>query len=599
MDFRTTGALSSFSGYTQSVAGSITGPITGLSDFYTTPNGSSFVSSGYYQMATGASGLFNISSQTFSNVYSFLFYNDLINFSFVQSSSLYGTNGSDFFKYPGASTNSAVQYSLPKPYQSAQTLGTSGASGGISGTFMISWAFERYDGFIGPITTVDYTGLLGLVGHGVSAVTVRTPVLANNIIGATASNGVTYSSFGISYLRVWYELNGMGPFLGATPIPIAATSYSITDQFIGFTSLDFNEIQGSFLYGPGGGASGGGVVITVGGLAGQNPKTIEQFQNTLFLSGFASTPDTVWYSRPGEFEALDIDAFFDFRSNDGDIVTCLKAYFTQLVIFKVNSIGVITGNVADDTFTLSEVTTQYGNLSNNSACVWNQKMWFLDKSGVCEYNGANTRIVSDRVEDYFLRMNVQAARFTASMIHVKEHNEVWCAIPIDGAEKNNIIIVYDYLADAWTTKPISQLTYLANMTQGVDKQVTRYGDYSGMVYSFGQSLVLNNGVAPTCVIKTGFIHNMGHSVEKMFRRLYLDAAIPAGSTQTIAVNFYQNQGVSPVLQTTMVISDYQKRIDYGISAADMAIEFIYSEGTFLKLNGYTVEYRFQRSVTVT
>lgn len=82
----------------------------------------------------------------------------------------------------------------------------------------------------------------------------------------------------------------------------------------------------------------------------------------------------------------------------------------------------------------------------------------------------------------------------------------------------------------------------------------------------------------------------------MFRRLYVDAAIPSGSTYDILVNFYTDQGTTAALSMTMTISEFQKRLDFGLPAKDMSVEFVYSEGNFLKLNGYTIEYRFQRSV---
>ena len=157
--------------------------------------------------------------------------------------------------------------------------------------------------------------------------------------------------------------------------------------------------------------------------------------------------------------------------------------------------------------------------------------------------------------------------------------------------------VYDYLADAWTTVPIDQTTCLTKESKSYTLSLPFFGNYSGMIYQYGQSLTLNNGVGPTHVIQTRFIHDMGHSVEKQFRRLYVDALIPSGSTQTWVANFYTNQGSTAAMSMTLVLSDFQRRFDFGLPAADMSIEFIYSGGQFLQLNGYTIEYRFQRDTT--
>ena len=327
-----------------------------------------------------------------------------------------------------------------------------------------------------------------------------------------------------------------------------------------------------------------------------NPSPLEAYNSQLFMSGFVNNPSTVWYSNIGEFEKRDPENFFLVGDDDGDIVSNLISYFTQLIIFKVNSTWMLSGQDLAN-LSLVQATDQYGCLSNNSACVFEQKLWFLDRKGICEFNGANTRIVSNKIEPIFRRINISAARITAAMSHVKSRNQVWCDFPIDGSNYNNMRAVYDYLADAWTTVPIDQTTCLTKESKSYTLSLPFFGNYSGMIYQYGQSLTLNNGVGPTHVIQTRFIHDMGHSVEKQFRRLYVDALIPSGSTQTWVANFYTNQGSTAAMSMTLVLSDFQRRFDFGLPAADMSIEFIYSGGQFLQLNGYTIEYRFQRDTT--
>lgn len=601
IDFRTTGSLSSFAGYTLTIqmAPNLLSQVTGIADFYTVNASLGFGGISYFQVVTGQSNAYLVqgNSATF-NIFPFIYPNNTHMFSFVESNILYGANQSDFFRYPGATISQAINYSLPKPRHVAGTTGTvfSGfGTGGLTGYLTMFWAFNRYDGLQGPIVAATYNILQTSTSY--SGLVVDVPALNYFINPPGPSGGVSLGSFGISSLTAWYSLNGSEPASYASMIPIASTSFAISDSFTGFSTRgDFDDYFGTFLYGfqsDNGGAPIGSFTVLSGAL---NPGALAVFANALFASAFLSEPDTVWYSRPGEFEKHDIDGFFDFRANDGDIVTNIVSYFTQLIIFKVNSIGALSGTDAT-TFTLSEVTDQYGTLSNKSACVWNQRLWFLDKKGICEYNGANTRIVSDRIEYIFQRLNIATARNSAIMLHVKERNEVWCAIPIDNDTHNTTIVIYDYLADAWAIRPITSpfnLTYLANTNSGFTKSITQFGDQIGRVYSFGNSLLSDNGTNMTSKIQTRFNSGLGNSVEKMFRRLYVDAAT-GGATYNIAVNFYTNQGSSPALQMTLTISDFQKRMDFGLSAKDLSVEFIYSEGNFLKLNGYTLEYRFQRA----
>ncbi|MGK3945787.1 hypothetical protein ABK046_46510, partial [Streptomyces caeruleatus] len=49
-------------------------------------------------------------------------------------------------------------------------------------------------------------------------------------------------------------------------------------------------------------------------------------------------------------------------------------------------------------------------------------------------------------------MNVDAAFQQATAIHDRLNNQVKFSFPIDGSLVNNITIVFDYLAGAWTTE---------------------------------------------------------------------------------------------------------------------------------------------------
>ncbi len=589
VDTRTPGALSSFAGFTQFTLSGTSSPITGLMDFF--PVGSSYfpvVFGSYAIIATDATAASRITGATFVNIYQYIVGNQVTRFSFVRGLSLYGANQYEFFQYPGSTT--ALQYGLPKPYSASVNALFQGSTGGLTGTVTVFQALVRNDGLVGPAIGITFSVLGGYTG------------LVSNVrsINPSAATGVSAGSFGISGMRLWAVLNGSQYYVGVTLMALGA-SYLLPDTFQGGTTgwslnpqiPDPEEYFGTFLYGFN--TDNGATNSPIPGLQ-LNPSNIEIYSNQLFSAGFITNPDTVWCSQIGNLEKHDLEASFEVGAGDGDIVTCMKAYFTQLTIFKFNSTWALGGDNADNFF-LTQVSSQYGCIAPSGACIWEQKLWFLDKKGICEYNGANTRIISNKVEDYFKRMNLKTAKIQASLVHVKDRNEVWCAIPIDGSSYNNIIIVYDYVADAWSTRTSNRsITAIQPLSFGLSNPVPFFGDASGIVFEFGNSLLTDNGVAFTSVIKSRFHSDMGHSVEKMWRRLYLDAVIPAGTTQNIAVNLYANQGTSPVLSTTMSLSQFQQRLDFGVSAKDLSVELIYNGGQFLKLNGYTLEYRFQRAV---
>jgi hypothetical protein len=89
---------------------------------------------------------------------------------------------------------------------------------------------------------------------------------------------------------------------------------------------------------------------------------------------------------------------------------------------------------------------------------------------------------------------------------------------------------------------------------------------------------------------------MGNTVTKMFRRLYVDSTVPSGQTYPIVVNLYADRSTTPTYSTTMVLTGPQNRIDFGVPGKSIAVEMIYSGASFFQLNGFTIEYRFQRAV---
>jgi hypothetical protein len=63
------------------------------------------------------------------------------------------------------------------------------------------------------------------------------------------------------------------------------------------------------------------------------------------------------------------------------------------------------------------------------------------------------------------------------------------------------------------------------------------------------------------------------------------------------VNFFQDYGSSVVKSVTVNMSQFQTRIDFGISAKALAFELsALQTSTPLRLHGFTIESRLQRKV---
>lgn len=544
MDFTKPGAWTKVPGSTMYLSETVSGSIGGINQF-------ARLSGASYLIIGANTNLYNVTSGSFNAIRSGLKDGALFDFvPFVDR--LFCANGQDFFKTDGTASS---QYSLP-PGATGLAV-AAGSASSFTGFFQYAYGYLNDRGYYGPVGN--------FVGASVAG---SDPVLT----GFT-----TPGDYGITSIIIYRSENNQSANvfrIGSA----AAGSATFVDQ--GFTLT--NSINPPYIW------------FTLA------PRYIELFANSLFMGGFSSAPSTVFYSAIGEPEGVGATNSFEVRTNDGDRLTGFKAYLGQLLIGKTKSFHTLSGDNPQN-YTLKEVSDQYGVLANNAFSVFLDRCHFLDSKGVVEYNGANVQIASTAIEDVFLRMNVEAAIDNASMLHVKERNEIWTLIPVDGATMNNQLVVYDYNANSWYERRGLNIRTLALVRTDLPYSYPFYGGYTGNLFRFGPTFKGDSGVGMTCLVLTRFHPGEGHSTESMFRRLWLDVdpQDPAtGGTVSISIKFYANQGITtPVLERTMYGSTWQSRIDFGVPGRDIAFEFAhFSETQGLRINGYTIAHRFQRNV---
>lgn len=541
MNGATPASLTKRQGSTLYVGATVSGRISGGYEFIRLSGASYFI-------ATANTNAYTVTS-SFNAFKTGLLNGALFSFStFVDR--LFACNGQDFFKYDGANT---TNYGLPN---GATNWGvTAIVGGGLSGTFVASFGYLNDRGYFGPaangITIALNGSTFGTIGY----------------YGLTAPSG-----FGITALSFYRTNAGAVDLTGTTYAPASTVTANDTGWPL-TTRLAPNTFYFTLV-----------------------PKYLELFNNQLFMSGFSTIPSTVVWSQIGEPEGIEPQFSAEFRTNDGDRITGMKFYSSSLVVSKENSFHRIDGDNPSN-FTLNEVSDQYGCLSHRAMVVFNDRLWFLDTKGIVEYNGANVNIVSNKVEDIFTRMNRTAARENAAAIHVKDANEVWFAIPIDGSTVNNAVVVYDYLSEEWFRYEGFNASSLFIAKGAQSKRVPFYGGYSGNLFNFGISLMGDNGSAITCMVKTAYSIAGDHTEERQWRRFYIDVDPVLGTTQAIQINMRTNYGSTIQLSRTMYQNPFQSRVDFGIPSRSIQAEIVHASATLpFKLNGYTFESRFQRSV---
>lgn len=551
LNFYVPGALSKRPGNTLYGGATISGAIVSGTEF-TRLSGAS------YLIVSANTNLYSVTPSAFTVIKTGLTNGAIFDYStFVDR--LFCGNGSQFFKFDGSNT---YNFSLPAPpsFTAAEAAGGS-LSPGVTATFYVTYAYVNQRGYFGPAA---------------SGVTVT-------ISGTAGGNSITYSGLTLSSQTTGYGVTAIALYRsGAGALDPAFTTFAISSA-TNATDTGFaltNDLTSD------------GIFFTLA------PKYLEIYNNQLFMCGFTgSLASTAYWSEIGEPEQVNPEYFAEFRTNDGDILTGMKAYFGSLVFTKFKSVHTLTGDNPTN-FSLQEVSEQFGCISNRSMVEYKNYLVWLDRVGIIRYTGANIEVFSNKMEPVFRSMNYQAAINKATAIHYRKYNEIWWAIPCHGATMNNTIVAYDYLSDAWTKYEGVEPSFLMVAEGAVGEPSPFFGGYTGTLFYFGSSLMSDYGKGGmTCSFKSAYHSPLGQTKESQFRQFYLNTTPILGVTANITVNLYKNFGESIQVTRQMSQSPFQNRIDFGIPARSLSAEVFHFSATLpFQINGYAIASRFQRDV---
>lgn len=649
MDFDVPNALQKRPGSTQAVAVATSGPIIGLFDFQRL-NGASWV------IAGSNTALFYLAS----NAYTLLdpgWNNgqpqDMLTF----VNKFWVADGGRYKSWDG-STMYPVGMPCPRTLLAVTQLGggpsgatiflTGGATFAFSRTsaswvvraFYVAYSYVRGDGYFGPVdflstarNVISQDGSGNTVQTTISSEDIFTyiPTVSNMIGGFTATAYATAIAMwvGVDSIKVGDPANEVPAFfssllagggfaqvpagnlgqliLGSGPNSLSM-SYTLkptadTSRFYLYTLLPIGSTQVTFIpfFNDYTGIATGTRAFT--GMPfcwfdTNTPKYIDVNQNVMFMSGFSSAPSTIWYSDIGLPEKIRPTSFFEVRTNDGDRVIGHRAFNGLTVVFKETSFHKILGTTPED-FQLIELSLEFGAVSNKAVVEYNERLVWLDRKGIVQFDGAGWNIISDAIDPIFRRMNLSAAYEKAVAVHHHYRNQLWFGIPIDGSTENNLTIVYDYLIGAWTFFDgynASSFSFIKGVQN--NKQTVWRGSPSGMVYYHGESFFGDNGAGISCVPFSRFEQFEGENSTNVWRRLFLDVGSVSGLTGVISGRVFTDYDSSTVKATfTMYQNVFQSKAEMGVVGKAVAVQFShYSASLPFLLNGFSWAKRNLRNV---
>lgn len=326
------------------------------------------------------------------------------------------------------------------------------------------------------------------------------------------------------------------------------------------------------------------------------PKYLEVNNNRLLITGFSAAPSSVVPSELINPYIYKAENLFEVRTNDGDVISGIKTYNDETLIFKRKSFYRLLGDNPSN-YSISEVSLEYGCLNNKTIIEFKERLAWLDRQGIVLYNGSTYEVISTKIEPIFRRMNFTAAETQACAVHFNNRNQVWFGIPIDGSQVNNITLVYDYLIQAWTIfDGFNPASFYYTQNTGTPRVIM--GDYSGMIRSFSESLFSDLGQGISCKMLTRFESNDGENSTNIYRRFFLNVQPEVGSTQAMNVKAYSNYDSTTVQATfQMFQSTFQSRAEIGVVGKSVQFEVNHVSASLpLEINGFGISRRFLRNV---
>lgn len=245
--------------------------------------------------------------------------------------------------------------------------------------------------------------------------------------------------------------------LGSSGLTAASQTYKLVAEIpndsIGSSTQTFTDSISD--------ANLGAEYVTPVKLHGLPPKGryVTAFRNQLFIAGDPENVNTCYYSdidSPEYFPAGDNSFLVD--GFDGNKIKGLGALNTAVIVFKDKSIQSVTGDIAEDSFRVDEIS--YGGIgtaSNKSISKIENSLFFLSEEGVYNVTLEGVSPVGDIIKSEFTKFNVQFNPQKALAENWVDRTKYVLFMPVEStdgssnkyANTDSVVYVFDYFRKAW------------------------------------------------------------------------------------------------------------------------------------------------------
>ena len=221
--------------------------------------------------------------------------------------------------------------------------------------------------------------------------------------------------------------------------------------------------------------------INVDDIAGTATAYIEVFKNKVYTAGNSTKPDRLFYSSvvssAGNITWDPSNDWIDINPNDGENISALKRYATELLVFKPNYIYRFRTEAIEP-----DPLVKVGTRSQESIVEGKNGLYFCHDTGFYKYTGGYPEEISRPISDFIDAMNVSNAE---SVVAWKDNDHIYFSIgdvTVSGTDYTNVVIRYTESSQVWTIYSYAtQPTYATDYDDGTTL-FRVWGDDAGRIF---------------------------------------------------------------------------------------------------------------------
>lgn len=290
-------------------------------------------------------------------------------------------------------------------------------------------------------------------------------------------------------------------------------------------------------------------------------------------------PSRVRYTRIGQLNNSPALNFFDVNTDDGQKLVGFATLYDQLIIFKEDSIFIMTGTDLDfDSVTLdfrvSQVNSAIGCTAFQTITVIRNLIFFLNEEGPYVFDGNQVTYIGQAIEDFFDPNSGETVTISQNAIDQsvavdnRELHLFMLGMPKTSTGKIDFWVVYHYELKNWALWEYNDdfsVAFVAEDAQ--DNEIIFFGDHAGNLFQNGIGFS-DNGTGIPWRYRSIWLSMESEEVLKRFRRVrsFFRATSADPITFRAYLDFNRN---TPVLTATLQAQDQGSLWD--VSLWDVAI----------------------------